>query len=113
MNDESEYSSPIDGRETNCMKEFLLSEQTEEQPYFVLNSDSLIGDDYGWQSYREYTIDLKQILLSNNLEHLIENFDPNDSEKALSFVGIQLLLAQNYQDLLGDLTGSMDLSSWQ
>jgi len=41
----ADYLSPADGRETNCMKEFLLSESTDDESYFVLNSDSLIGED--------------------------------------------------------------------
>jgi len=72
--------------------------------YFKLNEEKLIrkeGEEANtpiWEAYREYHVDLKSVLLQNDLGELLHEFDPNQIPNHLpvSFFGVQLLIDQSY-----------------
>ena len=90
------------GEET-CIKEILLTD-AKGADYFKLNKEKLIrkeGEESKtpiWESYLEYGLDLKNVLLQNDLAELLHEFDPNEvaDDLPVSFIGVQLLVDQSY-----------------
>ena len=52
-----------------------------------------------WKATREYTINYEKFHFHDNIYESLDNFDPNSFD-ALKFFGVQLLIDQNYYDVV-------------